>query len=41
VGSDHARYMAAEVGELGLEVLRAVKQRLDPAGIMNPGKLLG
>jgi alkyldihydroxyacetonephosphate synthase len=41
VGRDHAPYMRAEIGELGLETLRAVKQRLDPAGIMNPGKLLG
>lgn len=41
VGRDHAPYMAAEIGELGLDALRAVKQRLDPAGIMNPGKLLG
>jgi alkyldihydroxyacetonephosphate synthase len=40
VGRDHARYMTAEVGELGLDALRAVKERLDPAGIMNPGKLL-
>ncbi len=40
VGRDHAPYMAAEVGELGIEALRAVKERLDPAGIMNPGKLL-
>src|SRR4051812_14385166 len=40
VGRDHAPYMRAEVGELGLEVLRAVKERLDPTGIMNPGKLL-
>ena len=40
VGQDHAPYMAAEVGETGLEALRAVKERLDPAGIMNPGKLL-
>jgi alkyldihydroxyacetonephosphate synthase len=32
--------MAAEVGDLGVEALRALKARLDPAGIMNPGKLL-
>jgi alkyldihydroxyacetonephosphate synthase len=41
VGRDHAPYMKAEVGQTGLEVLRAVKEQLDPAGIMNPGKLLG
>jgi alkyldihydroxyacetonephosphate synthase len=41
VGRDHAPYMEAEVGRLGLEVLAAAKERLDPAGIMNPGKLLG
>jgi alkyldihydroxyacetonephosphate synthase len=40
VGRDHAPYMRAEVGELGLDALRAVKDQLDPAGIMNPGKLL-
>ncbi len=40
VGTDHAPYMPAEVGELGIESLRAVKERLDPAGIMNPGKLI-
>ncbi len=40
VGRDHAPYMEAEVGQGGLDVLRAVKQQLDPAGIMNPGKLL-
>jgi alkyldihydroxyacetonephosphate synthase len=40
VGRDHAAYMPVEVGELGVEALRALKQRLDPAGIMNPGKLL-
>jgi alkyldihydroxyacetonephosphate synthase len=40
VGRDHAPYMTAEVGELGVDTLRAVKERLDPAGIMNPGKLL-
>jgi alkyldihydroxyacetonephosphate synthase len=40
VGRDHRDYMAAEVGEGGVELLRAMKSRLDPAGIMNPGKLL-
>jgi alkyldihydroxyacetonephosphate synthase len=40
VGRDHAPWMRAEVGELGLELLRAAKERLDPRGIMNPGKLL-
>jgi alkyldihydroxyacetonephosphate synthase len=40
VGRDHAPYMEAEVGRTGLDVLRAVKQELDPAGVMNPGKLL-
>jgi alkyldihydroxyacetonephosphate synthase len=40
VGRDHAPYMRAEVGEVGLEALAALKQRLDPAGVMNPGKLL-
>jgi alkyldihydroxyacetonephosphate synthase len=40
VGADHAPWLAAEVGELGVEVLRAVKARLDPAGVLNPGKLL-
>jgi alkyldihydroxyacetonephosphate synthase len=32
--------MTQEVGELGVEMIRAAKQSLDPAGIMNPGKLL-
>jgi alkyldihydroxyacetonephosphate synthase len=40
VGHDHAPWMQAEVGDLGLEVLRAAKATLDPSGIMNPGKLI-
>jgi alkyldihydroxyacetonephosphate synthase len=40
VGRDHAAWMTAEVGEVGLDLIRAAKARLDPAGIMNPGKLL-
>jgi alkyldihydroxyacetonephosphate synthase len=33
--------MAQEIGAGGVEALAAVKERLDPTGIMNPGKLLG
>jgi alkyldihydroxyacetonephosphate synthase len=40
VGRDHLAWMPAEVGEVGLDLIRAAKDRLDPAGIMNPGKLL-
>jgi len=40
VGADHRAWMPAELGELGVDVLRAVKDRVDPAGVMNPGKLL-
>jgi alkyldihydroxyacetonephosphate synthase len=40
VGTDHRPWMTAEVGDLGVAVLRAVKDRLDPAGILNPGKLI-
>jgi len=40
VGHDHRDWMTAEVGELGIDVLRAVKARVDPKGILNPGKLI-
>jgi alkyldihydroxyacetonephosphate synthase len=40
VGRDHAAWLEREIGPLGLEIIRAAKERLDPAGIMNPGKLL-
>jgi alkyldihydroxyacetonephosphate synthase len=40
IGREHTRWLEAEDGPLGLEVLRAAKERCDPAGIMNPGKLL-
>ena len=40
VGADHRRWMTAEIGDLGVEVLRAVKNTVDPSGILNPGKLI-
>ncbi len=40
VGADHRPWMRDEVGDLGIAVLRAVKATLDPAGILNPGKLI-
>ena len=40
VGRDHARWLPHELGDRGIGVLRALKAELDPAGIMNPGKLV-
>jgi len=40
VGSDHRPWLGAEIGPLGLDVLRAVKATLDPGGILNPGVLV-
>jgi alkyldihydroxyacetonephosphate synthase len=40
VGRDHRSYLEAEIGALGVDVLRAVKAVLDPHGIMNPGALV-
>ena len=40
VGADHRKWMTDEIGDLGVEILRAVKGVVDPAGILNPGKLL-
>jgi alkyldihydroxyacetonephosphate synthase len=40
VGRDHAEWLPREIGNRGIAALRAVKAELDPAGIMNPGKLL-
>jgi alkyldihydroxyacetonephosphate synthase len=40
VGRDHAPWLQDEIGREGVAALRALKAELDPAGIMNPGKLL-
>ncbi|MAQ18591.1 MAG: alkylglycerone-phosphate synthase [Sandaracinus sp.] len=39
VGTDHAEWFRPEKGPLAIEMLRAAKERLDPANILNPGKL--
>jgi alkyldihydroxyacetonephosphate synthase len=40
VGTAHRDHVTADLSPVGIEALRAVKERLDPAGILNPGKLL-
>jgi alkyldihydroxyacetonephosphate synthase len=40
VGLDHAQYLAAEKGPLGMQTLESVIRLFDPDGMMNPGKLL-
>ena len=41
VGIDHAPYLSAEKGKLGMAVLADLSRRFDPVGMMNPGKLIG
>jgi alkyldihydroxyacetonephosphate synthase len=40
VGTDHKPWLAREIGEVGVRVLRAIKSELDPAAILNPGVLI-
>ncbi|MFB7243872.1 FAD-binding oxidoreductase [Streptomyces populi] len=40
VGTDHRDWYLREAGPLGVEALRAVKRRLDPDDVLNPGILL-
>ncbi len=40
VGMIKRRWLAAELGEESMAVHHAIKNALDPAGIMNPGKML-
>ena len=40
VGLDHRPYLPAEKGALGMAALQSIVRQFDPAGLMNPGKLL-
>ncbi len=40
VGRDHKPWLAEEIGPVGVEMLRAVKERIDPQGVLNPGILV-
>jgi alkyldihydroxyacetonephosphate synthase len=40
VGREHRPWMEEEVSKTGITALKALKAGLDPAGIMNPGKLI-
>lgn len=39
VGADHAPYLPAEKGALGIDLIRAMAREFDPETLMNPGKL--
>lgn len=39
IGLKLGRFMKLQYGQSGMEVLRRIKEALDPKGIMNPGKL--
>jgi len=40
VGREHAPWLEEEIGPVGIQALRALKQTFDPNSIMNPGVLL-
>jgi len=40
IGRDHKHWYAEEIGPIGVAVLRAIKETVDPDGILNPGVLI-
>jgi alkyldihydroxyacetonephosphate synthase len=40
VGVDHAPYLVAEKGKLGMGMIKSLCRQVDPNGMMNPGKLV-
>ena len=39
VGLSKAKYLDLKLGESGVELMKRIKQAVDPLGIMNPGKI--
>ncbi|HXY07227.1 MAG TPA: FAD-binding oxidoreductase [Terriglobales bacterium] len=39
VGTEHLPWLAADISQLGVQAVAAIKQGLDPGNIMNPGRL--
>jgi alkyldihydroxyacetonephosphate synthase len=39
VGTEHLPWLAADISPLGVQAITAIKNALDPANIMNPGRL--
>ena len=40
VGTVHRAGVMDEIGQVGIDVLRAIKAAVDPDGILNPGVLV-
>ena len=40
IGQGKRRFLEAEHGRPAVEAMRAIKQALDPAGLINPGKIV-
>ncbi|KPJ60838.1 MAG: hypothetical protein AMJ46_04700 [Latescibacteria bacterium DG_63] len=40
IGVAKSKYLSREVGPVGMRLLRDIKNAFDPAGILNPGKIL-
>jgi D-lactate dehydrogenase (cytochrome) len=40
IGRGKMKFLEAEHGTAGVEVMRLIKRTLDPSNIMNPGKLV-
>lgn len=40
VGIDHKKWLKEEIGDAGVRLLKEIKSKIDPNGILNPGKII-